>query len=406
MNILVLTSAYPKFDGDSTAPFMASITEHVAGKGHTMHVVLPEHAELDRRPIEGGIHFYPFRYSPRRSWTPWGYAQSLEAGVTLKRRLYALAPAVFVSARRMCASVVRRQPIDVVHAHWVIPNGAIAAGVCARSKIPLVVTLHGSDVAISEKSKWLGAVARRTFGRADAVTGPNETLLERARRLGASGHVEMIPWGADPGVFRPDAEAARALRRRHGIGENEVIVLGVGRFVHWKGFDDLLEAVALARTKHPTVRLVLAGDGDLRGDLEAHAARIGLADHVTFTGMLPREEVVAQFAAADIVAVPSIHFEQFVDTGPTVALEAMAAGKPLVATPVGALPQLLGDGRAGRLVPERDPGALADAIGDLAADSTLRGKMGDRGRELVLQERNWDTVANELVALFERVRRS
>jgi glycogen(starch) synthase len=180
----------------------------------------------------------------------------------------------------------------------------------------------------------------------------------------------------------------------------------VGRFVHWKGFDDLLEAVALARTKHPTVRLVLAGDGDLRGDLEAHAARIGLADHVTFTGMLPREEVVAQFAAADIVAVPSIHFEQFVDTGPTVALEAMAAGKPLVATPVGALPQLLGDGRAGRLVPERDPGALADAIGDLAADSTLRGKMGDRGRELVLQERNWDTVANELVALFERVRRS
>ena len=95
MNILFLTSAYPKFDGDSTAPFIGSITEHVAARGHTVHVVLPEHAEWARPPVEGNIHFHPYRYSPSRSWTPWGYAQSLEGGVKLRRRLYALAPSVY-----------------------------------------------------------------------------------------------------------------------------------------------------------------------------------------------------------------------------------------------------------------------------------------------------------------------
>ena len=403
MNILVVTSAYPKFDGDSTAPFMASITEHVAEKGHTMHVVLPEHAELERRPVEGRIHFHPYRYSPRRSWTPWGYAQSLEGGIKLKRSLYALAPSVFVSARRMCASLAKRENLDVIHAHWVVPNGIIAAGLSSRTAIPLVVTLHGSDVAVSEQSRWLGALSRRAFVRAAAVTGPNEVVLERARQLGASGELQLIEWGADPAIFQPDAEAAMRLRERHGFGADDVLVLGVGRFVRWKGFDRLIEAVSLVRTNSASVRLVLVGDGDIRGELEAQVRRLGVTESVTFAGMLPREGVVEHLAAADVVVIPSIHYGEFVDTGPTVALEAMAVGKPVIATPVGALPRLLGDGRAGRLVAEQDAATLADAIRSLAGDPELRRRMGEHGRETILRERNWDAVADDFIELFQRV---
>jgi glycosyltransferase involved in cell wall biosynthesis len=401
VNILVLTSAYPKFDGDATAPFMASITEHVARRGHTVHVVLPEHAEWARPSVEGNVHYHPYRYSPSRSWTPWGYAQSLEGGVKLKRRLYALAPSVSLSARRACRTLAARERFDVVHAHWVVPNGYIAAGVAGARGIPLVVTLHGSDVSVSERKPWLGRLARSAFERTSIVTAPSRDLLERASRLGATGSVELIPWGADPDVFRPDPEGAERIRRRHGLSADDVLVVGIGRFVRWKGFDDLLHAVRRGRDQVGTLRLVLVGDGDTRPELEGLVAELGLADSVAFAGMALRDDVNAYLSAADIVAVPSVHADGFVDGQPTVALEAMAAGKPLVVTRVGGLPDLVRDGENGRVVEERDPEALAAAIVSLALDAEQRGAMGSSGRHRVVSELNWDAVADRLVGVYE-----
>lgn len=402
MNILVLTSAYPKFDGDATAPFMASITEHVAARGHTMHVVLPEHAEWARPQVEGNVHYHPYRYSPSRSWTPWGYAQSLQSGIRLKRRLYALAPAVFVSARHACRKLTASERFDVVHAHWVVPNGFIAAGVSDRRGIPLVVTLHGSDISLAERKPWLARLARRTFARTRVVTAPSDDLLRRAARLGATGDVELIPWGADPDVFRPDPEGAQRVRRLHHVAESDVVVLGVGRFVRWKGFDDLVTSVARARVEVPSLRLVLVGDGDVRGELEAQVVDLGLTDVVSFAGMAIRDDVNAYLSAADIVAVPSVHADGYVDGQPTVALEAMAAAKPLVVTRVGGLPDLVRAGENGLVVEERDPDALAGAIVSLAHDSQRRTAMGAAGRARVERELNWDAVADRLIRVYQQ----
>ena len=401
MNILVLTSAYPKFAGDATAPFMASITEHVAARGHSIHVVLPAHVQWARPRSEGSIHFHPYRYSPSRSWTPWGFAQSLESGVKLKRRLYALAPAVYASARHTCRRLTAAERFDVVHAHWAVPNGFIAAGVCKSRGIPLVVTLHGSDISVSEKKPWFARLARGSFAAANVITAPSNDLLQRARRLGARGELELIPWGADPDLFHPDPEAARRVRHQHGLSDEDVLVLGVGRFVRWKGFDDLISSVALATDRHPELRLVLVGDGDIRGELEARVRELGIERVVTFTGMAARDDVRAYLAAADIVAVPSVHADGFVDGQPTVALEAMATAKPLVVTRVGGLPDLVRPGENGLVVEERDPSALAAAIVALADDAARRRVMGAAGRERVQRELNWDAVADRLIRVYE-----
>jgi glycosyltransferase involved in cell wall biosynthesis len=405
LNILALTSAYPKFDGDSTAPFMASITEHVAARGHTVHVVLPEHAEWARPASEGTVHYHPYRYSPARAWTPWGFAQSLEGGVRLRRQLYVVAPAVLVSARRTMRRLLARERIDVVHAHWVVPNGFIAATAGARRGAPLVVTLHGSDVSLAERKPWLGHLARRTFSEVAVVTAPSRDLLERASTLGARGELELIPWGADPAVFRPDSHSGALARSRHGVGPDDVLVLGVGRFVRWKGFDVLLASVARASQRVSGLKLVLVGDGDIRAELETLVSRLDLSRAVSFAGMAVRDDVNAYLAAADIVAVPSVHADGFVDGQPTVALEAMAAAKPLVVTGVGGLPDLVRHGENGLVVPERDPDALAAAIIDLAQDPQRRAAMGAAGRARVERELNWDTVAERLISVYERAAR-
>ena len=184
MNILTLTSSYPRFAGDPTAPFIESITRHVAARGHTVHLVLPEHRAWNRPHFEDGVHFHSYRYSPRRSWTPWGYSEALEAGTRIKRRLYPLAPVVLASALRTCAAVVSRESIDVVHAHWLVPNGLLGALASKRHGLPLVISLHGSDVAVAERARALGKVSRASLSRSAAVTGPSRTC-STARGLSA-----------------------------------------------------------------------------------------------------------------------------------------------------------------------------------------------------------------------------
>ena len=405
MNVLAITSSYPRYEGDPTAPFVESIVRHVAARGHTVHVLLPESRSWSRPATEGRVHYHSYRYSPLRSWTPWGYSESLEGGVTIKRPLYALAPLVLLSALRAAGSLLGRGEFDLVHAHWIVPNGPIGAIAAGRHDLPLVVTLHGSDMAVSERSRSIGRATRWTLARAAAVTAPSGDLLERARRLGARHLRELIPYGADTRALEADPGDVEHLRERLGLHPDHVVVAGVGRFIPVKGFEYLVEAHAKARVHDPRLRLVLVGDGDLREELRARARSLGAADSVIFSGMVERDEIPAYLAAADVVVVPSVRYEGYVDGLPNVALEAMAAGKPLVATRVGGLPELVRPGETGLLVDEKDADELADAIVTLAREPDMRARMGDSGRALIRDSMSWDSVAERFEAVYERVTR-
>jgi glycosyltransferase involved in cell wall biosynthesis len=388
MNILSITSSYPRYAGDPTAPFIESITKHVAALGHTVHLVVPEHSAWRRPASEDGVHYHPYRYSPMRSWTPWGYSESLRAGIQIRRRLYPLSPLIALSAIRTCNAVARRVPIDVIHAHWVIPNGPLAAVAARQHDVPLVVSVHGSDVALSERSRWMGSLTRRTFAQAFAVTAASRHMLDRAADLGARPEtLHLIPYGMDLSSFQPDQQAAARVREALRLLPEDVLVLGIGRLIEWKGFGYLIQAIPLAQEKVPNIRLVIAGDGDLRAELEAQAQRLGLEDRVTFVGSVQRRDVPGFFAAADMVVVPSIRHEAgFVEALGYVVHEALATGTPVIASRVGGLPEVVGDGETGYLVEERDPEALAGAIATLASNQDLRMKMGVRARARALAE--------------------
>ena len=407
MNVLMLSSSYPKFRGDVTAPFIESIATHIATKGHDVHMLLPERPDLRRAVVEDGVHFHTFRYAPRRAWMHWGYAESLRADVRIKRGMYLLAPLVFVSALRELLRLTAGESFDVIHAHWVLPNAPMAALAASRRSLPLVISLHGSDVFVAEKWKPLGALARWCFDRADAVTACSDDLAVRAAALGADeAKIELIPYGADLKAFHADPGAVRRVRARLNLGADELMILGVGRLVYKKGFDFLVQALDEVRHSAPNARLVLAGDGDLRGELENRTAALGLASYVTFAGMVPRGEIAAYFAASDIVAVPSVRDEAGnVDGLPNVALEAMAAGKPLVASSVAGLPEVVRDGVNGLLVEEKNPRQLANAILKLVRDVELRRTYGAAGRLQVREALNWDNVASKFVGVYQRVRK-
>ena len=383
MNVLMVTSSYPRFPGDVVAPFIESIAAGIAARGHRVDVVWPHHPAL-RRPAGDPVAFHPYRYAPDR-FSRWGYAQGLKADVSVRGAMFLLAPLVALALRGVVAERLRAVRYDVVHAHWIVPNAALVADVVRSHGVPMVVSAHGSDVFVAETLAPARMLARTALRAAGAVTACSRDLTERAIALGARAErTRTVPYGA-PEIPRPEPEGIARMRERLGAPPGGVLVLGLGRLVEKKGFTHLLEAAA----RVPAAHVALAGDGDLRDALAAQAARARAS--VRLVGALARDAVAEALAAADIVAVPSVVDRAGnVDGLPNVLLEAMAAGRAVVASRVAGIPDVVTDGVDGILVAPGDAAALAGALTRLAGDAALRARLGDAARRTALARFGWD----------------
>jgi glycosyltransferase involved in cell wall biosynthesis len=403
--VVMVATSYPRFPGDTVGTFMEPIAHGVAARGHAVHVVLPWHPRLARQGREGGVTFHPFRYAPHHSLNVFGYAEALEADVRLRWSAWAATPLALAAGIARARRVAREVRATVMHGHWVIPGGAMAA--LAAPGLPLVVSLHGSDVYVAERHGVAGRVARATFGRAGWVTACSDDLCRRARALGADPATsEVVPYGVDGRRFQPrDAVARAAARTALGVAPEAPLVFTVGRFVRKKGFEYLLDAVPLLARRVPDVVVVVAGDGDLAGELRERAAAGGFASHVRFPGVLPQDRVAEALAAADVVAVPSVRDTAGnVDGLPNVVMETLASGTALVATPAGGITAVVHHEDTGLIVPERDPASLAAAIARLLAEPGLRLALGQRARQAAVRQHGWDRVAERFEHAYQRAR--
>ena len=400
--VVMVATSYPRFDGDTVGTFMRPIATGLAARGHEVHMVLPWHPKLERAPSHEGVHFHPFHYSPIDRWHVFGYAGALQADVRLRGTALAVAPAALVSGWRMARRVARDIDATLVHGHWVVPGGAMAAW--AAGSRPLVVSLHGSDVYVAERHWPARIAARQTLRRARAIVACSEDLRLRAIGLGAApSAIETVPYGVDTERFAPDPGARARIRAAHGLHDDDAVVFAVGRFVRKKGFEYLIEAIAHLKTRVPTVHLILAGWGDLDSSLRSLASRLGVSERVQFPGLLSHDAVPEWLAAADAIAVPSIHDDAGnVDGLPNVVLEGLASGTPVVATTAGGLGSVIADGATGLLVPERDAPALADALARLLVDSGLRRRLGQEARAAMERTGTWSRVIDRYEAAYAR----
>lgn len=393
LRVLMVTSSYPKRPGDVTAPFIESIARGVAARGHRVDVVLPQHPDLARGDDEP-VRFHPYRYVPRDEWALFGYARSLQADVGVKRAVYALLPLAALALRAAVGALLRERRYDVLHAHWVVPNAALVADLARAHRVPLVVSLHGSDVFLAERSRLVRALARHAFAAAGAVTACSRDLHERAVALGApSARTRTVPYGVDLEAFTPTTPDVAAVRARLGAAPGAFLVVAVGRLVEKKGFTHLVAAAAGT----PGLQVVIAGEGDLRGELEEQARRLGAP--VRLLGNLDRAGVADALAAADAVAVPSVVDRAGnVDGLPNTLLEALGAGRPVVASAVAGIPDVVDHERNGLLVPPGDPGSLRAALQRLLADPALAARLGAEARRRAESTLTWAATARA----FER----
>ena len=401
MKVAMVSSTYPRFAGDGAGKFVQSIAEAVAALGHEVHVLAPYHPLAAPYPSSVQLHHY--RYVWPDSAAVMGYAQSLVSDRRLRAGALALIAPYLAAGGWALRKLASQHRFDVLHAHWVIPGGVLALPVARTRHIPLVVSLHGSDVFVALRNPLFGEAARQVFQRAGAVTACSPDLQSGALRLGAAPSMtQVLPYGADLTALADPLNAA-ALRQRWGIGPDDPIIVTVGRLVAKKGYEYLVRAMPATLRAVPNARFVIVGDGAERQRLEQLAATLGVGDRLTITGMVKWNEVPGFLHFGDIFVLPSIHDDDGnVDGLPNSLLEAMAAGKPVVASRVAGVPMAVEDGHTGFLVTERQPEQLAAALTNLLSQPDLARQMGQAGRRRVEVDFNWGTIAQAFVRMYRQ----
>ena len=389
LDLLFLTQTYPRFEGDVAGPFIRDLARGLARGGDRVTVLTPHAEGVPASWDDGGVEVISFRYAPERREVL-GYGRSLEADETVKAGAVLAAPLYALAARRAVRRQLAERRYDLMHAHWIVPNGVVAAA--AGLRVPLAIGLHGSDVFLAEKP-GVRVFARWALGRARLLTGCSPELVERVRALGfPAERSRVIPYGVDVAAFSPAPERRCLWRQRLGIPESAPLLLGVGRMATKKGFQVLMEVLPALLGENPELRVVLAGGGDLLDRFRTAARPWG--DRVHLPGPVLRDTLPDLYRAADLFVLPAVHDGKGnVDGLPNVILEAMASGLPVVASGISGIPLAVEDGRTGRLVPEGDPEALLGALRELLADPARRRGMGEGGRRKAEAELTWDAVA-------------
>ncbi len=298
-------------------------------------------------------------------------------------------------------SLLSRENPDVFHAHHAFtPLSLRGMAVAKEENFPTVLTTHSIFLAY-DSPVW------DFFNQAFPVMG---WYIDRADRIIAVSNaaktfishfikkeVVVIPNGVDNKKFHPNWNRER-LREELGI-EEEHIILCVSRLSYRKGIHVLLNTMKILSEEMDGVRLIILGEGEMGLFLRTQAKLLDIENRVSFMGYVPSQQLPKFFGVTDTFVLPSITAEAF----GIVLLEAMASGKPVVATNVGGIPEVIESSNCGILVDPGDEYALAEAIFSLLEDGGLRNKLGKNGRKAVEERYSWDIIAEKIEKVYQEI---
>ncbi len=466
MHIGVLTHNYPRYPGDFSGTFVEALCQEFARQQQQVTVWAPfdmtyEERRADRetgRQGEGergrrgdkktqdfttrnpqsvipNPSLRLFRYAfPDRLHTL-GYMRSMHSDLSLKLSNYFLSPFFFAAGIATLLRDARRLRPDLLHAHWLLPNGFMAAVAARRLGIPLVISVPGSDAQVANANPLFRSMARFAMRQASLLTansvelrdavigisGDNVNMGEREK--GRKGEAiaqkfDLILYGTDPDALKPNLAGVDALRESWGDGGQEspisnlqsqvfpqstipTILLCVGRMVYKKGFDTLLRAIAEPALRQRDVLAIMVGNGDQKTEWQAMADQLGISNRLRWVGNVPKTEIGVYYNACDVLINPSV--SRPADGLNVCVLDAMSCGKAVVGSNVAGNPLAIVDGETGLIVPEQDAPALAAALARLVDDSDLRQRLGRAARRRIETELGWPHLARRYLRHFERI---
>lgn len=395
MKILVLTSTYPCFPGDSQPGFIKEFCENLALAGHEVSVLAPHGPKVVDEEVDP-IDVTRFRYffSPFESLA---YGSGVLENLKQNPIKFALIP-FFIFG--MCWGLIRllnKSNFDVIHAHWIIPQGLVAA-ICLsllRKKTPMIVTSHGADlfalnsIFFRPLKRWVIMKAAKLAVVSEAMKSYSTDNLKVP-----SEHIVVAPMGVDlENKFKVSVTPRYSNR-----------IVFVGRLVEKKGVNVLIQAFSQLIKSGLEAELFIVGDGVRFGELQRLATKLKVSDSVVFTGGVCNKQVSEILSTSSIAVVPSVVSESGDQEGlGLVLIEALGCGCAVLASDLPAIKDVIIDGETGLTFQAGSVEDLARSLSRLLSDRALRSKLAVRGRKFVMSKYDWSSVTEKYEAVFRDV---
>ncbi len=395
--ILYISSTYSRDEKDNQNPWMIDTIRHLKAAGCDVEVLAPSYKGM-RSHVVGGVTVHRFRYflASRETLTHDEGAPNKIRGSVLVKLLFF--PYLFFGALA-AMRLVRRRDYDFIHCHWPFPHGLMGWAACrtARNRPALVLHFHGACLLLAAKFKPIGPLLRSCIRKAQGVVSNSSFTAGLVDKLLPPPFPQRIiafgsPLKGDP--LPPPRNAAK-------------LILTVGRVVVRKGIAFLLRALpTVAAGIDAKVAIVGKGDPKVEADLRRVTEELRLGDRVVFAGKVPEADLIRWYRDCDVYCLPAIVDPQGETEGlGVVLLEALTYARPVVASRVGGIPDIIRDGETGLLVPEKDPEALAAALLALLRDPERAERLGRQGRERVSKEYSWEHVIGQWEAFYAETAR-
>lgn len=382
LRVLFLTHSYPRVPGDAAGNFLLHLATALHHENVEVRVVAPAGQGLPEHDVFDGIHVDRFHYAPRR-YENLAYtgemAEEVQRSWRAKFALVGFLGAEFAAATRA------RRAFDphVVHAHWWFPGGLVGMWAAGLAGLPLVTTMHGTDVRLARAKRFARPLFRRVMHQSRAVTTVSRWLAAEVRDMVPDVAPVVAPMPVSTALFHP--AAARSGDR----------LLFVGRLNAQKGVAILLDAIARMRHR---IAVDLVGDGPDAAPLRAQADRLGIADRLTWHGAKPQTALPAFYQRTSALVVPGLG-----EGLGLVAVEAQLCEAPVVAFDSGGIADTITHGETGLLAPPGDVDALAAALDRLFDDPELRFALGRAGRMSALGDFAPESAARRYATLYRSI---
>ena len=392
--LLVLSSTYPRFAGDPEPAFVHELCRRLVSAFDVIALV-PDAPGADASGIHEGVEVVRYRYAPR-SWQTLVNDGGIMTNLRRNRWKFALVPPLILAQWWRARHLLRTRRIDVVHAHWLIPQGLIGALLrgAPRRAPALLVTSHGADL-FALRGRVPDALKRFVVRRANAVTVVSPAMKAALEKIGAdTSRVEVRSMGVDL--------SERFVRDEAQMRSTDEILF-VGRLVEKKGLKFLIEAMPRIIAGHPAARLTVAGFGPEEPALRARVAELGLTSVVDFVGAVSQADLPVRYRRAAVLVAPFVEAASGDQEGlGLVVVEALGCGCPVVLSDLPATREILPGSSACTRVPPGDGRAIADAVAQVLRDPSRHRSAVIDARPEIERTFDWAAVARQYTAIIDR----
>ena len=398
--VFVVASTFPRWKKDTTPGFVYDLSKLLA-KHYNLIVLVPHYYKskkierMDNLEIYRFPYFYPEKY--QKLCYEGGILPNIKKSLLAKIQIPFLLISEFFSMRRL----IKKEKIQMIHAHWIIPQGFLGAIFKKIYALPLIVTVHAGDI-FPLKNKILKQFAKFALENCDCCT-VNSSATKKAV-LGITNNIrniKIIPMGVDLSLFNPNKKD-KSVKDKLKIKDK--FLLAVGRLAEKKGFKYLIKAMPVVLKKFPNAKLVIVGSGPEKDNLINLSRELGVSKNIVFAGEIQNKILPAYYATADVFVLPSIITKSGDTEGlGVVLLEGIASGTAVIGSDVGGISDIIKHNKTGLLVGEKDPKGLSNAIIKLLSDNNLRKRLIKNGQIHVRQNYSWSSIIKKFSNIYKNL---